>query len=122
MNLKHTVQEGTKKAFRSLTSMKETFDYYEQLSASSYNPDTGTNERDERKHAAVEGMFIHYQEREVDGTMVLPTDKRVLIEERLLDFTSNQGDRIVTSDGVSWEVVMARVDLAKSIRVVQVRR
>lgn len=60
----------------------------------SYDPATGTVTAGETTTATVRGVFINYNERDVDGTSVLMDDRKLLLQARGLTMVPETGDTL----------------------------
>lgn len=120
MGLREAIASAVKSGFTALGNVKETVTYKTYQSTSSYDTTTGTVTRTETS-TTLSGVFMSYTKREIDNAAVAPHDQKFLCQQADLATTPTLEDRLVRSNGTSWEVVWVKEDPAHVTWELQVR-
>lgn len=120
MGLKETIQAAVTTGFTALGNLKESVTYKGHLSTSSYVAATGQYVRNESS-TAIEGIFLDYAKRDIDGQQIKPHDQKFLVLQSQLIATPTLQDRIIRSTGAIWEVIAVSEDPAHATWELQMR-
>ena len=95
---------------------------YEAIASTTYNASAGTNTAVYATVAGVSLIFDVFELKEIDGQIIRSEDKKALIPAKSIStVTPSTDDRIVES-GVVWRVMAVKVDPAKALYELHVRK
>lgn len=118
MGLRSTIDKAVGTAFKAAGDIPKTLTYH-SITIGAYNPATGTTSTTTATHS-VQYIRQDYSAIEIDGEVVKPYDKRVILRQSTLPVTPKLTDTVVI-DAVTWNVVNFEQDPAGATWVLQLR-
>ncbi len=124
MGLKETFQAAAKTAVTAFGNVGVSTVYHSIVSATSYNTSSGVNAVSISSVAGVTVIFDEFTLAEQDNSQVESEDKKAFIPAKgpISTITPRVQDRIIDSDGITWNVVSATTDPAGALWTLQVRK
>ena len=120
MSLKTTIQNAAKTAFGVVSSMLESVTI-KHKTGTSYDSGTMVN-TPTYSSTTTQAIVANFNAREIDNSSILASDKRIVIERRLVA-NIDPADRITLGASTDeYDIMSVKEDPAEAVWVLQVRR
>jgi len=119
MGLKDTVQDAIASAFVALDDMAQYIPYH-SIGIIEYEPNSGDNTEEGGTDYQVWAIPLEYSLYEVDGEVIKPEDKKIILKGDGIQFTPKNEDTLEL-DSVVYRIVNVKSDPAKATWTVQGR-
>lgn len=120
MSLNQAVKAAFKAAKRVGGDMFHNVTYY-QSGLGVYDTDSGTQTFPDSKTANIKMLVALYSDKEVDGEIIRPTDKKGMLEASAMTIIPDLMDNI-TDAGLLWTVVGVEKDPTQTVYLLQLRQ
>jgi len=123
MGLTQVLQKATQAAFKAIGDIPLICTYYSK-GTSTYNTTTGLYTSTDPPYPGLSILFEDYTAKEIDdaGGVILSTDQKASIPNLNLTPTPKITDYITDSNSQKWTVEDVRIDPARALWIMQVRR
>lgn len=119
MGLMDTIQDAVASAFTALDDMAQYVSYH-SIGIVHYEPNSGENIEEGGTDYQVWVVPLEYSLYEVDGEVIKPEDKKIMIKGDAIPFTPKNEDTLEI-DSIVYRVVNVKTDPAKAAWTVQGR-
>lgn len=119
MGLRATIQAATATAFAAVGDLPQDI-IIRRPGTLTYDPDTGMNTPGTPTDYPVQAIVSKYRQHEIDGTLVLSTDRKAMIRQAALSITPMTTDKAVIG-GIEHTIVDKSQDAAGATWTLQVR-
>lgn len=124
MGLQELARKGAELGIKLAGNIARDITYFSRV-GQVFDPSTGTNSSGAGQQD-MSVVFASYSNMEIDGTSILPQDRKILIPKNSLYFAPSANDEIreITEDNEQkiWQVITFKTDPAEALWVIQVRR
>lgn len=103
MTLKGAVERATGLAMKSMDSIRKTATF-QRKSSGSYDPVSGSVTSVVEESSEVRVVFHDYRDREVDGNIVQPGDRKVILERNQVSQRPQLVDELVVG-AETWKII-----------------
>lgn len=123
MGLADVVQKAAQTAFKDIGNIPLTCTYTSK-GVSTYNPTTGAYTSTDTNYTGLSILFEDYTAEEITeaGGVILSTDQKASIPNLNLTPTPKITDYITDSNSQKWTVENVKIDPARALWIMQVRR
>jgi hypothetical protein len=123
MGLADVVQKAAQTAFKVIGNIPLTCTYTSKRTAT-YNPTTGAYTSTDTNYTGLSILFEDYTAEEITeaGGVILSTDQKASIPNLNLTPTPKITDSITDSNSQKWTVENVKIDSARALWIMQVRR
>lgn len=122
MGLSSVIQKAAAAAFAAVGDLKGVGTYH-FAGTSVYDTDTGAvTESGGRNISNVDLVLTKYSSREIDGEVILATDRKAIVLQSALGTLVPKTTDSIMISGVSWKIVSIGQDAAGATWIFQLRR
>jgi len=119
MGLKDVIQTAVVSAFTAVDDLAETIPYH-SIGIVDYDPNAGTNIEKGGYDYEIDAIKLEFEADKIDNEIILPTDYRILLKGKDIEFTPKPEDTLEI-DNVVYRVLNQTADPAKATWDLHVR-